>query len=519
MASKVLFGILTVVLASGCDGAGGFDADVAPNSGPDAGSQSGPVAVRGELRWHPCDGSMECAVLLVPLDYDDPTGATIELALQRRRAKGARIGSLFVNPGGPGASAISWLADIVVAWDGGELLQRFDLVAFDPRGVGASTAIDCHSMLQKLVAIDPGQESGWSAVDKVAADFAAECAKKAGTILPYLGTREVARDMDQIREALREDKLNYLGFSYGTEIGAWYAELFPERIRAMVLDGAVDLSLSALDQNLQQAQSFEQALRRYEAWCSQDPLRCAWTDKRPADVALHDLTIMVRTRPLPALQADRPAGPGELFLALAAPLYGGVDGWKVLSLALGSAMQGDGSALVKLADLYLGRRQDGSYPNKTEVNAAVNSADMIFPSVSELRAATSTFEVAAPRFGLPILEGMLLSAHLPASRGSTGVPSGYGAPPIIVIGTTGDPATPYAWAQAMSKQLSSAILFTREGEGHTAYGKGVTCVDRAVNSYFINGTLPVSGTRCASNTDAVPKRVGLTYQVLQFGRF
>jgi pimeloyl-ACP methyl ester carboxylesterase len=436
--------------------------------------------------------------LKVPLDYAAPSGETIDLAVSRRGARGQRIGALLINPGGPGGSALDFLASFVNGANAQKLLDRFDIVAFDPRGVGKSTPLDCHSTLQKLIAVDPSpdDEAEWTESDQAAANFAAECGSKYPKLLPHLATPNVARDMDQVRAALGEETISYLGFSYGTAIGAWYAELFPDRVRAMVLDGAVNLQLSNLDLSLEQAIGFEQALASYFAWCGQASGNCSWTGSRTPQDEFARLSAAVDATPLRVQTGDRPVGPGEFLIGVIAPLYGGTSGFRSISSALRAAEGGDGSALLAITDSYLNRRQDMSYGNITEANAAVNCLDSPAPSYAMLRAQQMRFSTESPIFGLPLLTGMFLCSHWSVSAVAPPPPTGKGASPLIVIGTVGDPATPYAWAEALASELESAVLLTFEGEGHTAYGRSGVCIDDAVNAYFLTGKVPAEGTRC-----------------------
>ncbi|MEY4582180.1 MAG: hypothetical protein RL701_6883 [Pseudomonadota bacterium] len=471
-------------------------------SGPVAAAGSGalpPPPDPGMLTWSRCD-TFECSTLDVPLDYAAPSGDQLKLALKRRRASGQRIGSLLINPGGPGGSAVDFLASFVQV-AGAALLQRFDIVAFDPRGVGASAPINCHSTVQKLVATDPtpDNEAEWQASDDAAKAFADECAQKHMKVLPYLGTTNVARDMDQVRAALGDAKLTYLGFSYGTALGARYADLFPQRVRALVLDGALDVSLSALAISLEQAQGFEQALTTYFAWCGRAASNCTWTAGMTPAAAFMQLSAAVENKPL---SGRVPVGPGEFALGVITPLYGGEDGYRTLSQALGAAVRGNGSTLLALVDSYMDRRADGSYGNMLEANNAVNCLDLPVPDYQMLRAEEPRFNAAAPTFGTATLTGQLVCSHWPVHAPQAPVPKAVGAAPILVVGTTGDPATPYAWAEALSKQLESGVLLTYEGEGHTAYSRSVPCIDDAVEAYLIAGTVPAAGKRCGASSTA-----------------
>ncbi|HEY2733594.1 MAG TPA: alpha/beta hydrolase, partial [Polyangiales bacterium] len=421
-----------------------------------------------------------------------------------------RIGSLFINPGGPGGSAIDFLPSVVSG--ASALATRFDIVAFDPRGVGQSTPLNCHSTLQTLIATDPSPDSDaeWSALEQASKTFADECAQNSAAILPYLGTPNVARDMDRVRESLGEDKLYYLGFSYGTEIGAWYAELFADRVGALVLDGAVDLKLSSLELSLAQGQGFELALSDYFAWCSATPSRCSWAqNKVPADEFTR-LTMSIDAKPLPAPRSDRPAGPGEFAIAVIAPLYAGEDGWVELSSALAAAESGSGDQIISIADNYLERATDGSYGNITEAYDAVTCLDNADPSVDVVRGQADHFAMLAPNFGVTSLTGLFVCSDWSVQGKDLPPPKGVGAAPIVVIGTTDDPATPYSWAQALSQELDSAVLLTAEGEGHTAYLRGNSCIDDAVNAYFLSGKVPADGTRCSAAGMSTPSMLRLS---------
>ncbi len=464
---------------------------------PDAGPGIARPADPGVIHWKSCAGdARECGTMQVPLDYANPGGEMIKLAVMRRRASGSRVGTLLLNPGGPGSSAIDFLGDFADSDTNSPLLDRFDLVAFDPRGVGYSTALDCHSTLQALYAVDPSpdDESEWTAVDMAAATFAQECQTKHAALLPHLGTLDVARDMDQVRAALGEAKVTYLGLSYGTIIGAWYAELFPAFVGAMVLDGAVDLSLTAPDLALQQAKGFETALTRYFDWCKGQPNWCSFAQGGDPAQAFAALAAKVEMQPIPAPESDRPLGPGEFLTGASAPLYSGEEGWKALSPALFKAVQGDGSGLMQFTDNYLQRDADGNYANREEANAAVSCLDRAPVSVADVRAAAARFASEAPLFGVPALTGLLVCSHWPAQGQNRTPPRGRGAAPIVVIGTTGDPATPYAWAQAFATQLESAVLLTAEGEGHTGYGRGNRCIDDLVEAYLFDGAVPTATT-------------------------
>lgn len=447
------------------------------------------------IGWESC-GNIECATFNVPLDYANPAGKTIELSLIRIKARkpDQRIGVLMANPGGPGASA----NDFVRIWRGllaGEIRDKFDIVSFDPRGVGESSPILCHDNLQELVAADPDPDTDaeWQEAEKVAKDFADGCQQKYGDILPYLGTKNVARDMDRILEALGEQQLNYIGYSYGTTIGAVYADMFPTHVRSMVLDGGTDLSLDFEDVNRTQMIGFERALSAYLADCQAKS--CLTSDPR---AALKAIMAKAEAKPIPAPGADRPAGPGEVELGILSALYS-KQTWNFLTRALQDAQNGDGTGLVRLTDQYLQRESNGDYPNLIEANAAVNYVDEECPKDPEsYKAMAADFVKDAPTFGASAATSGLTCAYWKAKADPLTAPVAKGAPPIVVIATTNDPATPYEWGKALSQQLSTGVLLTHRGEGHTIYAQGDSCIDAAVNAYLLTVAAPAQGTSCGS---------------------
>ncbi|MET0286372.1 MAG: alpha/beta hydrolase [Polyangiales bacterium] len=439
------------------------------------------------LTWSACgDAGYQCASF--PSD-------NVRLALTKLPARGARLGSLVWNPGGPGASAIDYMPALVDLLSA-QVLERYDVIAVDPRGVGHSDPILCHDKLQQLYSVNPSPESEpqWAAVDAVAKQFADDCANKyPRELLASLGTERVVADFELLRQRLGEDKLNYLGFSYGTAIGARYAAAHPDKVGRFVLDAPVDLALDPFEISLQQARSFEQALSNYFAWCNAE--RCPWAKGDPR-TTFNALLQQVEATPLPG--TDRPCGPGELVQGVVAFLYGGEQGWEVISDDLTLASEGDGSGLVDSTDLYLERDLDtGVYSNITEANYAVNCLDDDPLTLAQIRAQEAAFRSAAPIFGMPILTHMLVCAHWPAQGKKPAAPSNVTSAPFMVIGTTQDPATPFAWAQATAQRLGpSAHLFTYDGEGHTAYAREIPCVDAVVDAYLLNGTLPAAPARC-----------------------
>jgi pimeloyl-ACP methyl ester carboxylesterase len=405
-----------------------------------------------------------------------------------------RIGSLFFNPGGPGGPAVEYLRQVAFAIPV-EIKQRFDLVAFDPRGVGESSPILCGDDVQTLLGLDPDPQTDedWQTIVDAVQDFADLCAERAGDALPFYGTINVARDMDRIRQALGEDEISYLGFSYGTSIGQVYADLFPDHVRAMVLDGSLDASLSPDQRNLDQILAFEAALGRFMEYCRDT----ACFDIDPLD-AVETLIARAGESPIPAPGADRPLTQGTLVWGLISSLYARFQ-WGGLANAIGDALDGDGSRMVRLVDQLWGRNTDGSYDNFFEANVAVNCLDQaVDPDPDHHRMLSEQFAEQAPIFGAWGGYLNITCALWEAEPSPPPVPTGAGAPPILVIGNTGDPATPLKWAVALSQQLESAVLLTYDGEGHTAYLQLNSCVDSTVNAYLMQLAVPAAGTICGN---------------------
>ena len=456
-----------------------------------------------QLEWTGCDGEFECATLTVPLDYTSPAGETIELALLRVPAgdQSQRIGSLIVNPGGPGASGIEYArAARSVATK--QVLERFDIVGFDPRGVGQSNPVDClaDNDLAAFVAADatPDDAGEISAIDSASAEFATGCRQQSESLLPHIGTNDVARDMDVLRGVLGDQQLHYLGKSYGTALGAAYADQFPQRVGRMVLDGALDPSLSGTDISLQQAAGFEQAFQSYVDACLETE-RCPLGSTKEQALARFDrLLADIDAEPLPA--DGRELTQSLAVLGVALPLYfDKSQGYPALGAALARALDGDGTALMTLADIYLGRESSGSFHgNQNEAIYAVNCLDSnSVHSVADVEAEVGAYAAASPRFGPYLAWGNLVCAHWPVpAANDIGPVTAMGAAPILVVGTTGDPATPYGWAVGLADQLESGVLLTYEGDVHTAYMTGSDCVDAAVDAYLLEGTPPSDGARC-----------------------
>ncbi|GAA3443010.1 alpha/beta hydrolase [Planomonospora venezuelensis] len=462
---------------------------------------SGAGRTASGLDWADCGDGFQCAELAVPLDHDEADGEKIGISVIRLPASGERIGSLLVNPGGPGASGVEYArsARSVV---GEAVRERFDVVGFDPRGVGGSEPVRClpPESLDDFVGLDgsPDSPGEATALEEGARRFAAGCQARSGRLLPHVGTADAARDMDLLRAALGDDRLTYLGKSYGTQLGAAYADLFPGRVRALVLDGAVDPSLPPLEMSAAQARGFETALDAFLADCvkAED---CPFGGS--AASARKEVAALLRRadrEPLKnALGDGRSIGEAWTTLGIVTPLYDR-ESWPVLRSALAEALEGDGTTLLRLADILLDRREDGTYANQTEAGLAVTCADAVFPGDSRAYAEAARESAGtAPLFGPFVVWGSLPCAYWPVEGEASGQKfDAPGAPPIMVVGTTRDPATPYEWSEALAGRLSSGVLVGFEGDGHTAYLTGSDCVDRLVDTYLITLAVPEDGTRC-----------------------
>jgi pimeloyl-ACP methyl ester carboxylesterase len=377
----------------------------------------------------------------------------------------------------------------------------YDVVGFDPRGTGASRPVDClgDDELDQYVAEDPDPDS--PAEVATYAHFVralgAGCRARSGELAAHVTTVEAARDMDVLRAALGERRLDYFGASYGTKLGATYADLFPSRVGRMVLDGAVDPELSSRELSLEQAAGFETALRAYVADCVASQQGCFLGDSVDAGLArIRGLLDRVDARPLPTA-GDRELRVGNAFYGVVLPLYDR-DYWPVLSQALAAALEGHGDLLLRLSDLYSSRSATGYTDNSIEANYAINCLDDPWAVTPEqVPAAYPDFERASPTFGRVFAWGLATCGGIAVSSPAHDrTIRAAGAPPIVVLGTTRDPATPYAWAVSLADELASGVLVSRDGDGHTGYHAGNACVDRAVESYLDEGTVPPDGLSC-----------------------
>ncbi|MYU33418.1 alpha/beta fold hydrolase [Streptomyces sp. SID8358] len=466
----------------------------APNNAQ--GSGTAPSPLPGGTAW-------ECSFMDVPLDYGDPDGRTIELALVRAKAKDRdrRLGSLVFNFGGPGASGVATLPAFGTAYDA--LRTRYDLVSFDPRGVGRSEGVRCSDdkALDARYEMDgtPDDAKEQKAFVDDLKSFVADCEKNSGEELPYVGTTNAARDMDLLRSVLGDDRLNYFGISYGTELGGVYAHLFPKKVGRAVLDAVVDPTEDAEKSALGQAEGFQLALDNFTADCAKrDDCKLPGSTSQEVQDWIADMLQKLELRPVPGL-GERELTQTQATTGIASALYS-KETWPLLEQGLDEADGKNGGLLLALADSLNGRTEDGHYDNSGAANTAISCADSEQRfTVEQTKAALPAFRKASPVFGDYLGWGLMSCTGWPvAGTWDTPDVSAPGAAPILVIGNTGDPATPYAGAKAMATELGEGVgvELTYKGEGHGAYNGGSTCVQKAVDGYLLDGKVPAAGTVC-----------------------
>ncbi|GLW15357.1 peptidase [Streptomyces sp. NBRC 13847] len=467
-----------------------------------------------KLNWQPChapstaqgggatpgklpDGTAwECANLKAPLDYAKPAGDTIDLAMIRAEAKGGgkRIGSLVFNFGGPGASGVATLPGYAQA--ARSLHSQYDLVSFDPRGVGNSAGVTCLS--DKELDEQRGETHDLVGTAEQNKQTAAACAKRSGKVLPHVGTESAARDMDLMRQVLGDAKLHYFGISYGTKLGGVYAHLFPKHVGRTVLDAVVDPTQDAVQESLGQAKGFQLALDNYLAHCVKTPGTCPYRSPEDGRRRIAQLLAKTGKQPLPT-KSGRKLTKEQTVLGIAETLYS-KEAWPALSVSLSDSEQGSGDNLLKLADSYLSRDDKGHYSNTESASTAINCADTKRRTTpKEVQARLPEFRKASPVFGELTAAGLLGCTGWPVTgKADTPEVSAPGAAPIVVIGNAGDPATPVAGARKMAEKLGKGVgkLLTVKGEGHGTYGVN-QCATEAVNRHLLDGKVPADGTVCS----------------------
>lgn len=455
-----------------------------------------------KIKWHDCYENYQCASIQVPIDYHDLAGGAFSLSLLRYQAldQSRKIGSLVVNPGGPGSSGINYAynAEYIVSPD---ILERYDIVGFDPRGVGESAPIKCltDTETDANLASDPKPDSEAELALLVSdfRDYFQKCAGNTKHLLNY-STLDSARDLDILRSALGDPKLNFLGKSYGTYLGTLYAELFPENVGRFVLDGAVDPNSSNNEAVLGQAIGFDIALDAFIADCLKRSTCPLTGEVESAKNQIKKILDSAAITPLKS-SSDRVATEGLIVIGIASALYDSASGWPLLRDAFKEATLGSGDSFLTLADQYSGRQKNGKY--QSNENDALQVIDCLdhpkLESIAAIKKGVGEFENKAPIFGAYLAYSGLLCRYFPKLDQVAQITiKKIKSDPILIIGTTRDPATPYKWALALNQIFSNSTLITLDGDGHTGHGRGSNCVDSAVDKYFLTGNSPKSALYC-----------------------
>ncbi|MFD9437275.1 alpha/beta hydrolase [Streptomyces sp. NPDC060006] len=500
------------LLVAGCSGSSGDDEESKDDGRPPASAPSSetmlglPASLTSQkLDWNSCKatatgpapgGDWRCATLKVPLDWAKPKGETIGLALIRSESSGSsddRIGSLLFNFGGPGGSGVDYLPPYGPTF--AKLHERYDLVSWDPRGVSASEGVRCRSdkEIQAAESVDttPDTSSEETAFLSDAADFGKGCEKSAGKLLGHVSTTDTARDMDLMRHVLGDAKTHYFGISYGTELGGVYAHLFPKNVGRLVLDAVVDPSAGTVGHAENQARGFQRALEDYLKSTGQDP--------EEGSRKIADLLKRIDSEPLPT-SGGRDLTQQLALTGIVYPLYS-KSSWPALTGALEAAEDGDGTELLAQADSYNDRDASGRYGTTTHSQRVISCLDdKERPTLAEAKARLSEFRKISPVFGDSMGWDTAGWCHDWPVAGQHETPevSAPGAEPVLVVGNTGDPATPYEGARKMADELGKGVgvQLTWKGEGHGAYGSGSDCVDSAVDDYLLDGKVPQDGKVC-----------------------
>ncbi|MFE7269548.1 alpha/beta hydrolase [Streptomyces sp. NPDC057623] len=501
-----------VLLAAGCTGgsSGGADAEGETDGARSPAASAGaatplPSSLTSQkLDWGRCKATgdipapgdeWQCATLEAPLDWTKPEGRTIDLALIRAKATGDdRIGSLLFNFGGPGSSGTSTLP--WYATNTSELGERYDLVSWDPRGVGASEGVRCRGdkeiQASESVDITPDTPAEETAYFRDAAAFGEGCQKSEGALLAHVSTTDTARDMDLMRQVLGDTKTHYFGISYGTELGGVYAHLFPKNVGRLILDAVADPSADTAGHAENQTRGFQRALNNY--------LRSTGQDAEEGTRKIVNLLKRIDASPL-STSSERKLTETLALTGLIQPLYSKAS-WPMLTSALEAAERGDGTELLALSDNYNDRDASGRYGTGSHSQRVISCLDdKQRPTVEETKKLLPRFEKVSPVFG-PMLGwdiGGWCHAWPVAGQYDTPEVSAPGAAPILVVGNTGDPATPYEGTRKMANELGKdvGVMLTWKGEGHGAYGKGSACVDSTVNAYLLEGSVPKDGKVCS----------------------
>lgn len=458
-----------------------------------------------KLTWERCsDGKAECAQARVPIDYTKPDGAQATIALAKMPAAKTPKGTILVNPGGPGGSGID-MALQAKLYLPSAVWHNYDVIGFDPRGVGESTpAIDCVSDTELGHVLDksyPDSEAGVAEFNADATKLDQACAAHSGAILPYVGTANAARDLDVLRQLAGQPKLVYLGFSYGTFLSQEYAQLFPHNVGRMVLDGVEDPTAGSAQMGYAQSLGFERALRNYMDTCVKQS-SCPFNGSTDAGLGkVRTLFDDALAHPIPTSDKSRPLTQSAFFSGIAAALYS-QQTWPILTEAFTQVVnKNDGSMFQYLADTMNSREGNKFTNNSNEAFWAINCADFPASTPEEMAPLAAELTKKGTVFGDFMMRGNDICtdwAYKPHSNPSP--QTAQDIAPIVLVGTTNDPATPYAWAQSVHSRLKNSVLLTWEGNGHTAYSTANACLQDPVTAYLLNGTVPKDGLKCKATS-------------------
>ena len=461
------------------------------------------------LVWEPCHKTLQCATFRVPLDYAKPSGRRLTITAARVPATGTSRGSLVVNPGGPGSSGIEYISDPQYAVSA-TARRNFDLVSFDPRGVGESAPLWCldGTRLDSFLDLDPTPDTAREQQALLASGrvLAAACTREDAALMEHVSAVDMARDMDILRAVLGEARLRYLGKSWGTVLGKVYAALFPSRVGSFVLDGAVDLALPATRATFEQARGFETAIDRFVAWCVKRNACVLGENVVSAKQRLVRFVQSLDAKPLPAAESTRPLTEAQAVTAIIGPLYVADGGFEWLLSGLTPALQsGDGTALQTIFDWFVERDGNGRYANNA--NTAIYVVNCLdgragISTIAQARATATAWAAKLPFMGRVMAWSDLPCAEWPV-RASTDITTLQvrNVPPALVLGGTYDPATPLAWSRGLAAQWPTSALLVHDGDGHTSYANGSLCVDRYVDTFLLSADirhpdLPANGTMC-----------------------
>lgn len=499
---------------SACSVGGKADTRVPPSVSSKTNSLTGKAAAippglenyyQQKVSWVPCEENdlkdYQCARVKVPLDYNDTQKEDIELALARSRASGKRLGSLLINPGGPGGSGVDLLKNSEDMFSE-QVFSTFDVVGFDPRGVSRSHPIECTTDAQKdeslAESLDLGTVAGRETSIADMKEFAQRCQEKNADLARYLDTVSAARDLDILRAVLGDKKLSYLGYSYGSFLGETYAQLFPKNVGRLVLDGILDGSYSYGEVSLAQAKGFEAAFSNFAAWCAREGKDCPWDTTAAGMKRLQRFFKAADASPIPTKDSARPLNGALAFGAAVGMLYYETL-YPSLLEGLQAALKGDGVPLLKISDLFNQRGADGRFENNAlDAFIAINGADYpVEGTQKEWDQRGQKLVRDFPLMGSSMAYGEYALAAWPwestAKREKVKI---VGAQPILLVGNTHDPATPYEMAKSVHRQIPNSRLLTWESYSHTAYGLGSDCVQETVDKYLVGGVLPDSDVTC-----------------------